>query len=184
MHRKSPYFPNFDKALKIVQETECTRCGLCCRIPPAIHLEEAAQIARYLKISIGAFYERYVNQSPVQMYLKNPCPFYEKSKGCTIYSVRPLVCKAFPFQTDMPIIYGIDWCVTAGLLYLDITKGLEPLPNSSTLQQLALDAAAAVAVPKGCSKGDAFLQSTSRCLTVPLKDIEELYRNRKKKDHK
>ncbi len=182
--RKRLFFPNFDKALKIVESTECNRCGLCCRIPPAIHLDEAERIARYLKISIGLFYERYVNQSPVEMYLKNPCPFYDKTKGCTVYSVRPLVCRAFPFQTDMPIIFGIDWCLTAAMLYLDVTNGLEPLPNKDGLMQHCLDAAAAVAVPKGCSKGDAFLQSTSRCLTIRLSDVEELYQAQKKRRRK
>ncbi len=182
MRHNSPFFPNFDKALKIVELTECNRCGLCCRIPPAIHLEEAEQIARYLKISIGVFYERYVNQSPVAMYLKNPCPFYDKTKGCTIYTVRPLVCRAFPFQTDFPVIYGIDWCLTAAMLYLDVTEGLEPLPSKDALLQHCLDKAITTAVPKHCSDNDAFLQSTSRCLTLPLKDVEKLYQ--KKKVHK
>jgi Fe-S-cluster containining protein len=86
---------------EILSFFKCYRCGYCCRnIPVQLREEEIKSISAYLGISEQEFVKRYVDKSKLPfLYLKTPCPFFEFYR-CTIYPVRPAVCRIFPFNEE------------------------------------------------------------------------------------
>jgi Fe-S-cluster containining protein len=83
----------------------CQRCGTCCTTGDPIRLraEDAALIARHLKIPLSRAIKRYTIPDPERpgvldfKHIK-PCKFYDASgKGCKLYSARPWSCRIFPF---------------------------------------------------------------------------------------
>ena len=83
----------------------CTSCGDCCRHhegyvwvdPPTIR-----RIADYLKMDQTDFTQKYVRKVDNELSLvEKPnldCIFWEG--GCTIYPVRPMQCRTFPFWSE------------------------------------------------------------------------------------
>lgn len=85
--------------LKINGMIECKRCGWCCKSNYTnIDQNEIVDIIKYLGTDFDAFYNTYMEQTAVENYLKRPCPFLSEDNKCTIYSVRPKVCREYPFQ--------------------------------------------------------------------------------------
>jgi Fe-S-cluster containining protein len=84
----------------VTQDEYCIHCGECCVNSGLIALnqEELQLIASYLKVSINKFKNRiHIKEDGTLLMTGTPCPFYnKKSHMCTIYPVRPLVCKEFP----------------------------------------------------------------------------------------
>lgn len=84
---------------------QCMRCGNCCTTGDPIRLrqEDAAAIARHLKIPLNKALKKYTTADPDRpdsLKFKHilPCKFYDRSgKGCKIYSARPWSCRIFPF---------------------------------------------------------------------------------------
>ena len=85
---------------------KCKRCGLCCSKHRNVFIskDEVRRIAKYLGISSSKFKARY-GASHVSRGLweipGNPCPFLRGRNQCTIYDLRPNVCRAFPFASQL-----------------------------------------------------------------------------------
>ena len=83
----------------------CLGCGRCCRGEPgAIFITpvEESAIACFLGISTEIFGKRYKTsrwKAPSLKEKKNgECIFYQaENAGCSVYPVRPLQCRLFPF---------------------------------------------------------------------------------------
>ncbi|MCX6673540.1 MAG: YkgJ family cysteine cluster protein [Methanothrix sp.] len=90
----------------------CHRCGNCCTTGDPIRLrpEDAAAIAKSLKIPLNKALKKYTIQDPKKAGVLDfkhilPCKFYDLSaKGCKIYAARPWSCRIFPFLG----IYGSE----------------------------------------------------------------------------
>lgn len=90
----------------------CHRCGNCCTTGDPIRLkpEDAAAIARHLKIPLSKALKKYTIPDPEKAGVLDfkhilPCKFYDPSaRGCKIYAVRPWSCRIFPFLG----IYGSE----------------------------------------------------------------------------
>ena len=89
-------------SLMNVQDQFCVRCGDCCRDAKQLDvlIEELVNIAKYLKVPFTRMRKKYPfadsGDSEV-FYLKaGPCPFLKGKNECTIYPVRPKVCRAHP----------------------------------------------------------------------------------------
>jgi len=82
------------------QDEWCVKCGECCRhnTPICMSASEAKTIAHFLRIPYKKFKKKYKltprGDGTFDM-LGKPCPFL-KGNSCSIYEVRPLVCRAFP----------------------------------------------------------------------------------------
>lgn len=112
---------------------KCNRCGFCCiSTYPEVSKEEIARLARYLKLELVEFVNKYCTGNPATGHtaLKRPCPFFKKDEDglgiCTIYKVRPGTCKEFPFANDS-LEYGP--CMCGNNIVLDLLK-TNVLPNS------------------------------------------------------
>ena len=90
----------FDDGLRF----ECTRCGTCCTGEPgaivALSEEELEAIANDRKLDRDAFRQAFVREVDERLSLtekeNGDCIFY-KEDGCSIYKVRPIQCRTYPF---------------------------------------------------------------------------------------
>jgi Fe-S-cluster containining protein len=82
---------------------DCTRCANCCKtMPPAVTTEDIRRISRHLNLSEQAFIAAYLTVDPDERcyVIKTArCPFLGDDDRCTIYAIRPDVCRQFP-HTD------------------------------------------------------------------------------------
>ena len=93
---KNSYF--FDQGLRF----GCLKCGACCvGEPGTIYVTDAeiGTIAAWLNQSVDAFTAQYLYPYKDSYSIKEDeqgrCLFFED--GCTIYTIRPLQCRTFPF---------------------------------------------------------------------------------------
>lgn len=82
----------------------CTGCGQCCTGAPGavwVTSEEIEKMAAHTKMSPAEFTRRYVRTVGGRLSLnehpKNFDCVFLKEKRCTIYEVRPLQCRTFPW---------------------------------------------------------------------------------------
>lgn len=88
---------------------KCNHCGLCCRDPRTqinLTVGDIYRITDFLKISVEDLFKKHVRIIPFGDYdlihydldlgLNLPCKFRLKER-CSIYSVRPLNCRLFPY---------------------------------------------------------------------------------------
>jgi len=93
----------------------CTQCGNCCTGPPGyvwFNDGEAVAIADNLGVSESEFRERYAHKTYNKWTLNEArsdsgeydCVFLTQTgdgkRGCSIYSVRPLQCRTWPFWPE------------------------------------------------------------------------------------
>ncbi|MEM4727267.1 MAG: YkgJ family cysteine cluster protein [Candidatus Bathyarchaeia archaeon] len=83
-----------------IQNEFCLKCGECCRrnTPINIHKREAERIAAHLRMPYKEFKRRYrlkVRGDHTLDLPAAPCPFL-KGNLCSIYPIRPDVCRYFP----------------------------------------------------------------------------------------
>ena len=84
---------------------KCTQCGNCCTGSPGnVYVDDAEvqAIAEYLDKPIGEirlFHTRIVrNRVSLVDFPNEDCTFFDpKSRGCTVYTVRPVQCRTWPF---------------------------------------------------------------------------------------
>lgn len=87
----------------------CTQCGRCCSGPSPgmvwVSPEEIEAIAASLKLSVDKFGRKYLRRVGKRISLiekpNHDCVFWDKSKGCQIYELRPSQCRQFPFWPEL-----------------------------------------------------------------------------------
>lgn len=96
---------DFDYPEKI--KFDCIYCGICCgdTINKKRHIIMLKQEAEHLSIEIGIkisdFAFECVGNEPYFFEMKKidgKCIFLDKNKKCNIYSLRPVICKCYPFE--------------------------------------------------------------------------------------
>jgi len=97
---------NFDYPTEV--RFHCTKCGICCGDTKEKNRHvlllrtEAEQIARTSLQPIPKFAVKIKNKAPYSYEMKKrakdgKCVFLENNR-CTIYSLRPLICRFYPFE--------------------------------------------------------------------------------------
>ena len=87
---------------------ECTGCGDCCSGEPGyvwVNEAEIQQMADQLRVSVEQFEGQFVRQIGRQKslieYPGGDCIFLDPdSRRCTVYAVRPIQCRTWPFWTS------------------------------------------------------------------------------------
>lgn len=90
--------------------TGCKKCGRCCG-PVVFHVDELEAAYEYLELTeqwrtadAARVWFQKMCPDDGNLVLKNPgqlqCPFFRASKGCTIYPVRPMVCRQYGLSMD------------------------------------------------------------------------------------
>ncbi|MBM3203538.1 YkgJ family cysteine cluster protein [Candidatus Woesearchaeota archaeon] len=83
----------------------CTQCGDCCTGEPGfvwISEEEEKQIAEYRGISVGEFKIHHTklvgDRLSLREFANGDCTFFDgATRKCSIYPVRPVQCRTWPF---------------------------------------------------------------------------------------
>jgi hypothetical protein len=100
----------------------CTQCGNCCTGGPGyvwISEEEIARLAEHLKMTVSEVVKKYCRKISGKFSLKErknlrgeyDCIFLAHEgdrRGCTVYEVRPLQCRTWPFW-DGNLISQNSW---------------------------------------------------------------------------
>jgi uncharacterized protein len=84
---------------------QCTGCGGCCTGAPGyvwVNKEEIAILAAVVGKDVEQFQRQYVRSVGVRKSLKEfedgDCVFFDnKTRRCSVYSVRPRQCRTWPF---------------------------------------------------------------------------------------
>jgi len=91
---------------------QCQKCGRCCSGPAEGYIwvssREIEIIAEYLGMKLENFKNKYVKrvgirQSLIEEPATNDCIFLRMDNGrkyCSIYSVRPMQCRKWPFWSN------------------------------------------------------------------------------------
>lgn len=96
---------------------ECTQCGDCCKGFGGTYLtdDEMNSISSNLGISVSELKEKYCAPSGSRFVLGQGsdgfCIFFEKN--CTIHSVKPRMCRLWPFIDGLLKDIG-NWKIMAG----------------------------------------------------------------------
>jgi len=110
------------------QHFSCQKCGRCCFTPGAglyLEKEDFERISKHIgkkKLRSLCRYEKDLNA----WVLKQPCPFYDKEKGCTIYENRPKTCTKYPLHPplkQMPYHLAVDAFCPAARAFAKETLG-------------------------------------------------------------
>jgi len=93
----------------------CTQCGDCCTGAPGyvwITDAELEAIAKFLGQSVAEVRDLHSRTARGKRTLREKsngdCVFFDRKKGCTIYSVRPAQCRTWPFW-DSNVETPEDW---------------------------------------------------------------------------
>lgn len=91
--------------LEVFERVDCTRCANCCRtLRPVFTEEDIDRIAAHRATTREDFIATYLewNKEENRHQVKtNPCPLLGNDNKCTVYDVRPVTCKSYPY-TDKP----------------------------------------------------------------------------------
>jgi Fe-S-cluster containining protein len=94
---------------ELFQQIDCIACSNCCKVTgTALNQKDIDHISRRLKLSAADFQEQYLRKDAEgEMVLKTkPCPFLTE-KGCSIYDIRPKVCREYPYTNKAEFIYRL-----------------------------------------------------------------------------
>ena len=103
----------------IIAFSDCSTCGLCCKDEElTINKPDINRISRNLRLDKKSFFEQYTHYNPAtkETIMNMPCPFL-KENICTIYSIRPEICRNYPIfvleEEGLVIFSEIEMCAQA-----------------------------------------------------------------------
>lgn len=112
---------------------KCRRCSKCCGDTPVrerrilLLPSEAKQIREAAKIPLEKFCQR-TEYEPFALEMKKSAKgkcFFLKDNGCKIYSLRPLVCRFYPFWLEKSGDGNFSFKVTDECTGIGFGKALE-----------------------------------------------------------
>ncbi len=93
----------------------CTRCGQCCTGGPGnvwVNENDIAVLAEKFQSSLDAFKGKYVRTVGDRLSFhereNGDCIFFDRTQGCSVYELRPLQCKTWPFW-EQNVACWSDW---------------------------------------------------------------------------
>jgi Fe-S-cluster containining protein len=127
---------------------KCSKCGLCCgdtqqkKRHVLLLKSDAERIASNVKTQINEFAKETVDKAPYVFEMqKEPldgkCIFLKEDQ-CTIYEIRPLICRFYPFElsTDKEGFYTFNVTVECPGIFGPSTKGVGKRLDSSFFRTL------------------------------------------------
>jgi Fe-S-cluster containining protein len=91
---------------ELFRQIDCIACSNCCKLTgTALNKKDIAQISGRLSMSAADFIKQYLrNDDDGEMVIKLiPCPFLT-AKGCSIYDIRPELCREYPYTSKADMI--------------------------------------------------------------------------------
>ena len=95
-----------ERAFQII---DCTLCANCCKTKrPKFDEANAERISSHLNLDKSEFIETYLEPNPNDppfVTRKMPCPFLGDDDRCSIYDVRPTVCREYPHTNKKDLVF-------------------------------------------------------------------------------
>ena len=95
-----------ERAFQIV---DCTLCANCCKTKrPKFDESDVERIAAHLNLDESEFIDTYLKPNPDDppyVTRQMPCPFLGEDNRCTIYNVRPTVCREYPHTNKKDLAF-------------------------------------------------------------------------------
>lgn len=94
-----------EQAFQIV---DCTRCANCCKsLQAKFNDEDIQRISNHLDMSPDEFVDEYLEKDKEGAFRirTKPCPFLGEDDRCTIYDIRPEVCRAYPYTNKKGLVF-------------------------------------------------------------------------------
>ena len=95
-----------ERAFQIV---DCTRCANCCKtMSIKFDDEDIERIASHFSITVDEFTEAYLEADEDDGHYitrQQPCPFLGEDDRCTIYDIRPTVCREYPHTNKEGLVF-------------------------------------------------------------------------------
>ena len=136
----SVLFPAEMKMINSSGELPCARCGECCRrcSPIYIREKELDPLIDYLdehRIDVSNSLRSLPYDGQGYSLIASPCPFLDGS-NCRVYSVRPEVCRTFPYNLFESPGWGYVVPEFCQIVLLELaTVGVERYCQELTFQQ-------------------------------------------------
>ncbi len=86
------------KVAQVTEKVDCTLCANCCKkLIPGFNDEDINRISTHLQITRKEFLKKYLKKNSEKEYemKQAPCLFLKDNK-CSIYEIRPEVCRKYP----------------------------------------------------------------------------------------
>lgn len=98
---------------------ECTQCGQCCRGAGRVEISdvEIERLAEHLELTPDQFREVYTREGrrgriDLRDKANHDCIFFSEKEGCTVYALRPVQCRTYPFWK--PVLFDEEsWATEA-----------------------------------------------------------------------
>ena len=133
------------KKLPVLPSMQCDDgCGACCGIVPASRAEYDA-ITQFAK-----------RKGLMPVAQSHTCPWYQGGK-CSVYEVRPTMCKVFGHVPEMSCIKGYNRNVSAKIVRNMITDS-KARKDTVLLHQSLVDFRVSASIDEVLGKLSAFLQ--------------------------
>ncbi|QZY55446.1 YkgJ family cysteine cluster protein [Crassaminicella profunda] len=97
------YFDRLSKIYDTLPTGRCFGCTKCCMESVHTHFIEFLNIFHYLRENRQLYekiFPQIIQYYFLEMVKKEHCPFLDEEGRCTIYEVRPLVCRMFGHLTE------------------------------------------------------------------------------------
>jgi Fe-S-cluster containining protein len=121
MSNSRPLFKKFQKEINktILDFSDCSICGVCCKDEEVTLKEhDIIRILKNLELDKKSFLYQYTHYNPEtkERMMNIPCPFLKENR-CTIYPIRPEICRNYPLfilKKDRLVIFSdIEICAQA-----------------------------------------------------------------------
>jgi uncharacterized protein len=96
---------------KAFENIDCLDCGNCCKTTsPMFTDHDVDRLAKHLKMSPSAFFEKYltVDSDKFQVLKSSPCAFLGADNYCSVYEARPKACREFPHTDRRRVVQLLD----------------------------------------------------------------------------
>ncbi|MCT4607093.1 MAG: YkgJ family cysteine cluster protein [Marinisporobacter sp.] len=100
--QNNTYFDRLSKIYDTIPRGKCLGCTKCCMESVHTHFIEFLNIFHYLRENRQLYeklFTKIIRYYFLELVQKEQCPFLDEKGMCTIYEVRPLVCRTFGHLT-------------------------------------------------------------------------------------
>jgi Fe-S-cluster containining protein len=93
----------------VFQIVDCTQCANCCKTKrPKFDESDVERIAAFLGMDESEFIDKYLEPNPDDPPYRTrqmPCPLLGEDNRCTVYDVRPAVCREYPYTDKEGLVF-------------------------------------------------------------------------------
>lgn len=122
-----------DQAFQII---DCTRCANCCKaLRVKLDAEDIRRISDHLAKTADEFVNEYLELDENREFRirVKPCPFLGEDDHCSIYDVRPTLCREYPHTNKKGLVFRTMGIANNALTCLAVFWGVEQMRKKESI---------------------------------------------------